>query len=121
MNILTPSERAARDHRLDCPPDKYDADDGDARRCTHGVWFIYKITERSGERGQGGYAETGKWRPATPVERRRIRKMTQKGEESMRPMTPMEQFDRSMTLWLAFMAALVAAVMLFGVMTGAFA
>ena len=104
MNILTPSERAARDHRLDCPPTKYEADDGDARRCPHGVWFIYKITERSGERGQGGYAETGKWRPATPSQRRRIRKMTQKGEDSMRPMTPMEQFDRSMTLWLAFVA-----------------
>lgn len=71
-NILTPAERSRRDHALDCPPDKYGADDGDARRCPHGVWFVYKITQRSGERGQGGYAETGKWRPATPMQRLRI-------------------------------------------------
>lgn len=72
LNILTSTERSARDHRLDCPPDKHGADDGDARRCPHGVWFVYKITQRSGNRGQGGYAETGKWRPATPVQRLRI-------------------------------------------------
>ena len=72
LNILTPTERAVRDHRLDCPPKKYDADDGDARRCPHGVWFVYKITQRSGNRGQGGYSEAGIWRRATPMQRLRI-------------------------------------------------
>lgn len=77
LNILTPTERAARDHRLDCPPAKYDADDGDARRCPHGVWFVYEITQRSGERGQGGYSEAGRWRPATLMQRRRVRKQAE--------------------------------------------
>lgn len=73
LNILTPHERADRDHRLDCPPDKHGADDGDARRCPHGVWFIYEITQRSGSReGWGGYSEAGRWRPATPMQRLRI-------------------------------------------------
>ena len=75
MNVLTPSERADRDCRLDCPPEKHGYDDGGAQRCPHGRWFVYTITNRSGTKGgPGDYSEAGKWRRANPTEKRRIRK-----------------------------------------------
>ena len=75
MNVLTAKQLTRRDHKLDCPPDKYDADNGDARRCPHGKWFVYKTTHRSGKKeGPGGYAESGKWSAPTPIQWLRLRR-----------------------------------------------
>lgn len=72
INTLTLTERTKRDHELDCPPDTHGADDGEARQCPHGKWFVFRLSYRSS--GPASTSRSGHWRPATVFQRYRIKK-----------------------------------------------
>lgn len=72
INTLTPAERTRRDHQLDCPPSWGVVDDGEARQCPHGKWFVFHLTSRHVSMNRSSCS--GRWSPATRSELRRIKR-----------------------------------------------